>query len=153
MLLDSGGFVAEVSGAAFQQNEKLVLADTIEHLIEEEEFDTVQFLPGKLAIYDIGQMRSLSEVIPESTIGTVMPIGSRFVVGFYEHPKLIDLETGKLLYQWAELNSGTQYSSILWTTPPVPPLALDPANSRFALADDKAIHVIQIAPDAFLDNG
>lgn len=152
-LLDSGTFLppilAEVSNAAFLNKDKLVLATSMEQYDQEE--DTSQLLPTSLGIYDIHQNHILTQVTPEALVGTIMPLGSNRVVGFYEHPKLIDLATGKMLFQWIELNSGKQTSSIIWGIDPVPPLALDPANSRFAVADDKAIHVIQVNPDAFLN--
>lgn len=146
-LLDEGEFVAEVSSAVFQNDEKLVLAHTEERYDEEE--DTSKFAPGILAIYDIQEQRNLSQVTPEDIVGTVMPIGTNLIVGFYEHPKLINLATGKVLYHWREFNSGKQHSSILWTTEPIPPLALDTTNSRFAVADKSAIHVVQVDPAEF----
>ena len=43
----------------------------------------------------------------------------------------------------ADLSSATQVSSFVWGKP-LPPLALDRERRRFAVADDEAIHVVEI---------
>ena len=65
-------------------------------------------------------------------------------ISFYEHPKLLDLATGKVLRRWPELQSGLQNSSIIHHHDPPPPIALDPLNRRFAIANSEAITVIQL---------
>ena len=44
----------------------------------------------------------------------MMPVGTNFVVGFFGHPKLIEIATGKVLRSWPDLMSGDQKSSIIW---------------------------------------
>ena len=65
------------------------------------------------------------------------------MVGFFDHPKLFDLNTGQTLYIWSEIDSGKAHGSIVWDSY-LPPLALDPVNNRFAVLSDKAIHVLTI---------
>ncbi len=79
-------------------------------------------------------------------LGNLMPLGDHFVVSFYNHPKLFDLRNGELVHEWPHLRSGKQNCSIIRGLDPLPPLALDPANGRFALVQDEHIHVIEPLP-------
>jgi hypothetical protein len=73
-----------------------------------------------------------------------MPPGE-FAVGFFEHPKLIELKAGRIVHRWEELAGGRQNSSIIWGQESrIPATALDPANRRFAVAGVDAITVIQL---------
>ncbi len=109
-----------------------------------DENDPVDDIPGKhcVAVWRIGS-DSYSNVIKlPHPPGTLMPIGSDFVVTFYEHPRLYDLRTGALLGEWP-LDSGKQAGSITWNNLP-PPNALQSARARFAVATSSAIHVVEI---------
>lgn len=79
----------------------------------------------------------------ESVPGTMMPIGSDYAVGFYEYPKLFELRTGRITQTWPELNTGRQNSSIIHNQS-IPPLAMDNKRSRFAVADQKHITIIEL---------
>ena len=72
-----------------------------------------------------------------------MPVGETHVVAFFNHPRLISLADGAVEHAWPAISSGTQLSSIYYGEP-LPPLALDPANSRFAIAQEDGIHVISL---------
>lgn len=139
-LLDEAGFLSgelnaeEVNNAAFLKDDYLVVATL------DEELD----IPNALAIYDIPCRRFHSKIRINSPVGTILPVSLRLIVGFYEHPRLIDVQTGSVLHEWANLNTGKQNSSIIHHLDPIPPIALDPANARFAVADASAIHVVQI---------
>ncbi len=99
-----------------------------------------------LAVYSLTERRVLSVVPLEKSAGTLMVVGGD-AVGFYEHPKLFELTTGRVLEQWPELNTGCQGSSIIRQPPRLPPLALDPVGRRFAVATDKGIEVVQFLPE------
>jgi hypothetical protein len=57
---------------------------------------------------------------------------------------LFEISSGKIIQSWPELNSGKQISSILHHSESPPPLALDPENKRFAIANEKEITVVQL---------
>ena len=123
----------EVHAAAFNGPETFVFAGEAE-----EEKSPV------IGVYNLaeGRLVSLSQVAEQ--VGTLMPIGD-FAVGFFEHPKLIELSTGRIVDRWEEIASGNQNSSIIWHhESQIPPMALDPANRRFAVAGPEAIVVIQL---------
>ena len=64
-------------------------------------------------------------------------------MAFYKQPRLIRLSDGAVEHTWPAISSGVELSSITWGRP-VPPLALDPTNARFAIAQEDGIHVISL---------
>jgi hypothetical protein len=81
----------------------------------------------------------------EGRLGTVMPVGSKYLLGLYKHPRLIELATGEQIQSWPDIPSGLQTSGILKDPIEVPPIALDPARQRCAVADSEGITVLQFS--------
>lgn len=79
----------------------------------------------------------------DEPIGTIMPLGASLVVSFYEHPKVIDITTGQVIWRMPELKTGLQQGSIIPHISKPPPLALDPERQRFAVATDEGVTVVQ----------
>jgi hypothetical protein len=96
-----------------------------------------------IGVYSVRANRVGSKVGITEPAGTLMPVGDR-VVGFYQHPKLIDISTGEIGRRWPEIDSGSQNSSIIGRTDKPPPMALAPAGRRFAVAGSAGIVVIQL---------
>jgi len=76
-----------------------------------------------------------------------MPLGPRFVAGFHEQPKVFDLQTGQVVWHLPELSTGKQASSIIHHLDPLPPLALDPRQRRFAVASSDEIHIVELSEE------
>jgi hypothetical protein len=145
---------AQNSSAAFAGNDRLVAAlwDDIREDDHEEDDETEapdhdprQSPNRDLRVFGLKEARLLSTVHPEATPGTIMPVGEEYVIGFYEYPKLIRLLSGAVIEGWPHVRAGRQSSSIIWGIDPVPPMAFDPARSRFAVGSDSEITVIQLA--------
>lgn len=138
---------AEASSAVFNPAGQVVVASAkeSEDFLEGEPGERLR--PGMIGVYDLDQQELVSLAPLEEEAGTLMPVGSKYVVGFFEHPKLIAVATGRVLCRWPELNTGQQASSILWHKPLPPPLALDPSGGRFAVADETQITVVTLSPD------
>ena len=51
---------------------------------------------------------------------------------------------GQVERSWPSIASGRQQSSIIRALGKLPPLALDPARGRFAVAQDNGIHVVAL---------
>ena len=139
----------EISAAAFASRDRLVLcSDTdAEDFWDDEERAGQPFRPGTVATFDPVAGRILSAAPVEQTVGTMMPVGTSHVIGFHTHPKLIDISTGRVTRSWPELDTGRQTSSIIHHIDPPPPIALDPARRRFAVAGEDRITVVQLGPD------
>jgi hypothetical protein len=98
----------------------------------------------RLGVYSIQANSVLTSCVLDSPAGTLMPLGD-VAVSFYESPKLLDLSTGEILHRWSEISTGRQNSSIIYHIDRVPPIALDPLNRRFAVADSENITVVQLS--------
>jgi hypothetical protein len=133
----------EMSSAVFIDDETL-LVGTLDEFFGDEGNPAEDF-PGKHAVaaWKIGAPNYARSIRLSHPPGTLMPIGADFVVTFFEHPRLYDLRTGALVKEWPEIRSGTQTCSITWDNLP-PPIALDSAHARFAVANDKVIHVVEV---------
>ncbi len=128
-----------VSAAAFAGPGTLVLTR------DEDLFDLPEDAPrGGLCVYSLAERRILSAAPLQEPLGTLMAVGGRHVLGFYGHPKLVELATGRVVQRWEELDTGKQSGSIIRHLPKLPPLALDPARHRFAVGTQKGIEVIQL---------
>jgi hypothetical protein len=102
-----------------------------------------QFRPGNLVVFNIETGSFESIVTMSEPVGTMLSLGDGRVVGFYEHPKLINVRTGAIEHRWPELATGKQNSSILAEDQELPPIALDPVRRRFAVAAKDRITVVQ----------
>lgn len=151
-LLDSNSMAprtaAEIYAAAFSDADTLVLLTSDETNDEEDNDDDSDALwragPRSIAYYDLNTHQYQSIVRAAEVVGKLMPIGRNYVVGFYEHPKLFDATTGKVIHRWPDLATGTQTSSIIWGIDRVPPIAIDTVHKRFAVAGTDTITVVEI---------
>ncbi|MCA0354641.1 MAG: hypothetical protein LCH85_21820 [Chloroflexi bacterium] len=156
-ILDSNHFefaypiVAEISAAAFLDDQTLILVNSEypeddDESPENHEDPLFHSGPYSIGSYDLINRRYRSIVKAEEIVGTMMPLTERYLIGFYEHPKLFDCMTGKIIQRWTQLNTGTQTSSLLMKPELIPPpIAFDQANQRFAVADAEGITVIELS--------
>lgn len=143
---------AELCAAAFHGDSALILSTTSEgydnvHGSDEGwGGDMVEPHRLRLALYDLEEKVYRTVVHVGEPTGTLMPLSDRYAIGFYDHPKIFDLITGHIVHRWPGLYTGKQESAIVFSGSDIPPLALDPANSRFAVADKDGITVVEIDP-------
>jgi hypothetical protein len=132
----------EVNIALFDSDSKLLLSSNVgAELIDEP--NTQRLRPGQIGLWN-PTTRSFEKITTVGkTLGSLMPLGRNHVVSFYEHPKIVDLVTGQVVQEWPGVNSGKQSSSIIHHLDTIPPMAKDPANYRFAVADKEKITVFQ----------
>ena len=62
--------------------------------------------PATLAVLDVTRNKFISKVATEDPIGNLMPINREFAVGFFDHPRLISMKTGKTIETWTDIDSG-----------------------------------------------
>jgi hypothetical protein len=139
--------IAEAGSACWQTTDRLLLggvSDEDEPPNDEAMQTTERRLNARgIAIYDVVSEAYIRSVILGEVPGTMMPVGEKHVVCFYQHPKLVSLDSGEVVARWEDLGSGTQKSSILDDSK-LPPIALDTKNNRFAVAGPSGITVVQI---------
>jgi hypothetical protein len=134
----------EVQSACWIDDDRLLVAtDPTEERVDAPDFDPESLGQGELACWSISNGNFQFRTPLGRSAGPLMAAGD-YVVTFFEHPRLIHAATGTTEMAWDDLNSGHQTSSIVWHRPPDPPLALDPARSRFAVADSDGITVVEL---------
>lgn len=140
---------AEVCGAGFSDDQTLILVTSDRSIGMGDKDDDPLSKSGShsIAYYDLATRQYLSIVRAEETVGKFMPIGSQYLVGFYDHPKLFDRTTGAIVHRWPELKTSQQTSSIQLEDSDVPPCAMDNTHNRFAVATADSITVIEIEVD------
>jgi hypothetical protein len=131
---------AEIDDAAFLDDRVLVVATTDEEDLGWSDRDLGPMQIGRFSLED---REWVGVVKVDEPVGTLMAVDSDRAIGFYGHPKLFDLRTGKVLRRWQDLSTGDQRTAMSRGAT-VPPLALDPSNRRFAVADDEGITVVQV---------
>jgi hypothetical protein len=139
---------AEIYAAAFLDDQTLVMV-TSDETDEDKETDDPLWNSGPQSIgyYDLLSQKFLSVVRAEETVGKIMSVGSRHLIGFYEHPKLFDCLTGAVVHRWLELATGKETSSIQRGIGKIPPYAIDTMHRRFAVAGTDSITVVEIDVD------
>lgn len=125
----------EVNSAAFQGDDHILLTESGSENDEKQPY---------VARFDLHTLEVEFIQKLQSNPGTILPIGPAHFIGFYEHPKLFEIASGKVVSEWPDLNSGEQSSSMIRVENRPPPTALDAKANRFAIAQPDAITVIQL---------
>lgn len=95
-----------------------------------------------LAVWRIGEESYEQVVHLERQTGTLIPLSERLVLDLFEFPKVIELESGRIVDQWPQIPSGRQTSCIVREQHP-PPMAYEPNHRSLAVYHDKQIHILQ----------
>jgi hypothetical protein len=78
----------------------------------------------------------MSEVRLEQPGGVLMPLDDH-VVSFFNHPRVIEIATGKVVHCWDDVLCGNRHGSIFHHLKSLPKIALDPKRRRFAVGKDR----------------
>lgn len=99
-----------------------------------------------LQAYDLDRERVLSSRLMPGMVGRMMPAGKNHVVSFYNHPKLIEIATGKVVLRWEDLYAGPEVGqpSTMLKPPGFPTVACDPAHQRFAIGTKDHVTIIEL---------
>jgi hypothetical protein len=128
----------EINNAVFIDDKKLLLSGTVdsENTDETEE--------SSIVIYDLDAQIMLSQVKTNAPTGFLMPLDESFAVGFYEYPKIINLNSGEVIHGWSDISTDKRNSSILWHLEPLSKIAIDKKNKRFAVGTKNSIEVVVV---------
>lgn len=135
--------LAEESSAAWLDDDTLLLGGSDEREDPEEAslHPEPRLQPNGLAVYDIPAKAYRKSIVLGYPPGRILPVGPAHVVTFYEHPRLVSLDEGRVVHEWSAIDSGTTVSSIVHDRPQ-PTLALDPVGARFAIATADHIAIV-----------
>ena len=131
----------EIDSAAFLGNTHLVVSSA-----PEDSGGTPHpndLLPKQLGVWSLADRRWESKVDLSEPTGIIMP-WNEWIVSFYDHPKLVERATGRIVHRWDQVFSGKQVGPIDLGNPPPPPMAIDWQRGRFAVADSTKITVVAL---------
>ncbi len=135
----------EVCSAEFLNDNLVVISSSNEEPFDEEALnDKVNLNPKQLGLFSIKQNAFIKKVNTEIKLGIQIPIDENFVIDLYEHPKLIDLNSGEIIQIFEDINSGKQNSAIIHHINGIPPIAIDRLNKRIAIANGNKIELLNI---------
>lgn len=100
--------------------------------------------PGLICIYDVDARKVVKQAKLQEKSGILLPIDSDYVIDCYQHPKLIDLNTGTVVARWEEFDTGLQDSCMIQDFGNAMPVALDAESKRLAIATKEEIVIIQL---------
>jgi hypothetical protein len=129
----------EIDGAALLGNNHLVVSSTADDSVEGRQSNDLG--SKQLGVWSLVDHRWKSKSKLTDPSGTIMP-WKEWIISFYDHPKLIELSTGRIVHRWDHIFSGKQIGPIEIGDPPPPPMAIDYARGRFAVADSKKVTVV-----------
>lgn len=129
----------EIDSAAFLGNNHLVVSSVSEGSAEALEPDALR--PKQLGVWSLLKRCWETKVDLTEPTGAIMPWRD-WIISFYDHPKLIEIGTGKIVHRWDQLYSGKQIGPIDLGNPPPPPMAIDSHQGRFAVADSTKVTMI-----------
>lgn len=129
----------EIDSVAFLGNTRLVVSSVSNYFGEEPEPGSLG--PKQLGIWSLADCRWESKVDVSEPVGMLMP-WKEWAVSFFDHPKLIELATGKVVHRWDKIYSGKQLGPIELGDPAPPPIAIEPLQGRFAVADSKSVTLV-----------
>jgi hypothetical protein len=131
----------EIDSATSPGNSLLAVSSVSDYPGEEPEPGSLH--PKQLGVWSLTERIWESKVDLSESVGMMMP-WKEWVVSFFDHPKLSELATGKIVHRWDKIYSGRQLGPITLGDPVPPPIALDPANGRFAVANSKTVTLVSL---------
>jgi hypothetical protein len=133
---------AEINAVIFIDSDRILMNSSpeAEDLTDDGESD---FRAGSLGVFNLNSNAFESITKIEETVGNMLWLGNGKVVGFYETPKVFDLNSGKVIFRWPDIASGKQDGSIIHHLQ-LPSIAIDSVRKRFAVAVTDKISVVQL---------
>jgi hypothetical protein len=132
----------EVCSAEFLNDDLLIISSSNEEPFDDEDLnDKINLNPKQLGLFSIKKNAFIKKINIGFKLGTQIPIDENRVIDLYDYPKLIDLNSGKILQDFKDINSGKQDLAIVGQ---VPSIAFDKKNNRIAIADKNRIEILTV---------
>lgn len=133
-------FDAEICSAEFLTNDLIIAGTSDEEPMEEENDDCLN--SSQIGLYSISKKQFIKKINVNFKLGTIIPVNMNVVWNLYQYPQLVDLNTGKILQKFEDIESGLQTSSIIHHIKPIPPIAYDSTHQRLAIANENQINIL-----------
>lgn len=96
-----------------------------------------------LGLWDMNSRKMVRKITVEGKCGNLIAINDQWAWDLFEHPKLIHLETGKVEWAAADIDSGRQNSSIIGNME-LPVVAWDRENGNLAISAENRVEVLTV---------
>lgn len=130
---------AEICTADFIDNDKIVLYASSEDPINDE---VLSVPPSHLCVWDIINNNISHTVKPECELGNIYAISENLIWDMYKFPKIIDIETGKIVTQAEHINSGEQNSPIMAHSQLQIQIAFNKVSKQIAVRNNHDVYVL-----------
>jgi hypothetical protein len=135
---------AEVASAEFLDDDLIVVSTTEDHINEVDLTDKHHLYAHQIGLYSVNQEQFVKKINIGKKVGTIVPLTQDLVMELYQYPKVFDLNTGQIIQEFKEIDSGTQYGPFILRREKVPSMAIDVKNKRVAIANGTKIDVLSL---------
>jgi hypothetical protein len=143
LLLDNPHFFpnveVEICTASFVDDNTIVIGSSDEILDE----DNIGNLPPKhICLWDFKTGHLSEPVKIKEEFGNLFAINANYSWDLFCYPKIIDINTGEIIEQNKEINSGKQQSSIISATDDFPSIIFNKKTKQIAIKAQEKIEVL-----------
>lgn len=96
--------------------------------------------------WNMNNRKVIRKLKTEDQLGNLLAIDEHRAWDFFHHPKLIDLDTGKIEWQEEGINTGNQNSSIIHDLQ-LPPIAWNRKASKLAIGGENKVEILTLTND------
>ncbi|MEO1418951.1 MAG: hypothetical protein AAFW00_27100, partial [Bacteroidota bacterium] len=144
-LLDKGitppNVGTEINSASFINENEILICSSNEEPMDDGDDEPIP--PGHLAIWNIKTNEIKNAVKINGVYGNIFAINNKKCWDLYEHPKIISLENGEVIYEEKDIFSGKQASSIIHHIDKLPKIAYDKKNKQIAIAFEDKMEILK----------
>lgn len=123
----------EINSADFIDNENILL-NTVMDEDENQRF---------LKVLNIKKNIIVTSIKHNNKLGEIKVIDNDHTLSFYNHPKIIETSSGRIIHEWSNIDCGTRNSSIVMDEQIYPIIVIDMVNKKFAVAKDNRISIVE----------
>lgn len=146
-LLDTSNYRPQVNcdintASFISDNRILVGASNISEPFDEDANDLLNL--GQIGIWDLDTDNITGLVQVKGEFGNLYAINEKQAFDLYKYPKIIHIESGEIEQHFKEIQTGTQHSSIIYSTKNLPAIAFNREIGAIAIkSGESSIEIIQ----------
>ena len=133
----------EVGSAAFLDDDIFVVGTTGEGFIDPNEPEDPGLGANQIGLFSIAKNRFIKTCSVDRDFGVLIPMTVDYVLDLYEHPKVIDINTGSVLETFPDIESGKQRTAIVHHPELMPPVALALSERKIAVGTSTTIEILE----------
>ena len=150
LLLDNSRFSpdvgVEICTASFIDDNTIIIGSSDEVFDE----DNIEILPpGHICLWDLKTDQLSKPVKPKEAFGNLFAINANYIWDTFCFPKIIDINTGEIIEQNKEINSGKQQGPMISATSNFPSIIFNKQTKQIAIKANEKIEVL--TPSSILE--